>query len=212
MPPPKAAAGAKFADWAEFDRDNYLEVTIALARKVAEHTDAYVGAARPGAPPPSNAVLAEPFRRLMGMIDSFAHYKGAMPPEARAEILGPFFPRGSVVPETDPACELVTDVFLILFKELYPTLRKIIIAYAMPALRREWGAFHPLLVPNGSPNLELSGRVPDRPEMAILPHKLVCFDAKFDDVLFGSKIEAGIFLGVVSATDASPLLSSMHMD
>lgn len=54
-------------------------------------------------------------------------------------------PTDTVVPE-----KLATDMFLAIFKEIYLILRRILIGYAMPALRREWAAFHPFLLPNGS--------------------------------------------------------------
>lgn len=71
-------------------------------------------------------------------------------PELSAVGLAPYFPPSTAVPvDFIGPSKLVAEMFLELFKKVNPGLRRGLIAYGMPALRREWDAFHPILVPNG---------------------------------------------------------------
>lgn len=108
-----------------------------------------------------------------------------------------FFPPGAVVPADVPVPDdLAGELYFGLFKEIYPTLRKALIGYAMPALRREWGAFHPLLVPDGPLDLDLGGAVPD---VDLLPETTSSFNKIFEILYHASQMILGTLLERCSA-------------
>lgn len=149
--PQSAGSVGEPLNWADFRRKDYVAAIAETSRALSKTVAAVVRDAgpKPKPPGPMSQALDDAIYEILLLIDTLSNCFEF--PEDRARNLALFFPTGTAVSKNAVAPkELVAEMFLELFRESFSTLRTILISFAMPGLRREWGAFHPLLVDNAA--------------------------------------------------------------
>lgn len=132
-------------DWSKFNRDAYRKATFAACRALQTQADKFIPlcSKSPGVPLPGE--LSRAANSLHTSLEILSNPDGPSDEDERASKLAMFFPPGTRIPGDAVAPEdLVSGLFLPIFKAIYPTLRKIMMAYATPGFRENWHAFHPV--------------------------------------------------------------------
>lgn len=130
-------------DWSQFDRDLFLKAAFDACSTLQTHTDAFLGAnySPPGAAAPE--ALPRTAKTISRLLDVVAH-RITLDTAGRAAALAQLFPAGTPISGDERAPDdLVTGLFLPIFKNVYPWLRRIMMTYATPCFRENWNAFHP---------------------------------------------------------------------
>lgn len=147
-------------DWSLFNRESYLSDAREACQELTAEIDAVLQLALPG----GAHSVRRATNRLLRLINLIVKTKGFSGADTREQDLKTLFPPGTDLRGVDRAPEaLASELFLAVFKEVYPAIRRAAVAYGMPELRRRWGAFHPLHLPSAllDPNEALPDKIVD---------------------------------------------------